>query len=31
IIQMIVGSKVTSEETKCVHRGDEYHEFLLKW
>lgn len=31
IIQMIVGHKVTAEETKCIHRGDEYHEFLLKW
>ncbi|XOB40899.1 MAG: hypothetical protein ACKKMP_03375 [Candidatus Nealsonbacteria bacterium] len=31
IIQMIIGHKVTAEETKCIHRGDEYHEFLLKW
>jgi hypothetical protein len=21
----------TIEETKCMHKGDEYHEFLLKW
>jgi hypothetical protein len=31
LVQMIVGSKVTMEETKCIYRGDEYHEFLLKW
>lgn len=31
IIQMIVNSKVSCEETKCVYEGDEYHEFLLKW
>lgn len=31
MIQMIVRSEVTCEETKCVHRGDEYHEFLFKW
>jgi predicted hydrocarbon binding protein len=28
---MVVNSKVTVEETKCVYRGDEYHEFLMKW
>ena len=31
IIQMIVNSKVSCEETKCVYEGDEYHEFLLRW
>ena len=31
VIQMIIGKEATCEETKCVHRGDEYHEFLLKW
>jgi len=31
IVQMIVGSKASCEETKCVHRGDKYHEFLLRW
>lgn len=31
VVQMIVGNKATCTETKCVHRGDEYHEFLLKW
>lgn len=31
ILQAIVKSNVTCQETKCVHRGDEYHEFLLKW
>jgi len=30
IIQMIVGEQVNCEETKCVHRGDEYDEFLMK-
>ncbi len=31
ILQIIVKSKVTCQEIKCVHKGDEYHEFLLKW
>lgn len=31
IIQMIVGQKVEGKETKCIYRGDEYHEFLLQW
>src|SRR4030042_3936251 len=28
---MIKSSKMTPEETKCIIRGDEYHEFLIKW
>lgn len=31
VIQMIVGKKGVCEETKCVHRGHDHHEFLLKW
>ena len=31
IIKMILGKPVISQETKCVHKGDEYHEFLVKW
>ena len=31
ILQIIVKDTVTCEETKCVYKGDEYHEFLLKW
>ncbi len=31
VVQMVIGKKVECQETKCVHRGDEYHEFLLKW
>ena len=31
VLQMIVGSDVSCQETKCVHRGDEYCEFFLKW
>ena len=31
VVQMVVGSKVISEETRCPFRGDEYHEFSLKW
>lgn len=31
ILRLIVGKEVTCEETKCLHRGDEYHEYLLKW
>ena len=30
-IKMIVKSKAIVKETKCIYRGDEYHEFLLKW
>jgi len=30
-IQMIFKSDATCEERKCPFRGDEYHEFLLKW
>ncbi len=29
--QMIVKNETTCEETKCVHKGDAYHEFLIKW
>ena len=31
IIKMVLGKPVTCQETKCVHRGDDYHEFLVKW
>lgn len=31
ILQTIVKTNVICQETKCIHRGDEYHEFLLKW
>ena len=31
IIQMIIGKPVTCEEVKCLHRGGECHEFLIKW
>jgi hypothetical protein len=31
VTQMIFKDKVTCKETKCVHRGDKYHEFLLTW
>ncbi len=31
IFQMVINKEVTCEETKCVFKGDEYHEFLLKW
>jgi hypothetical protein len=30
-VELIVADKVTAEETKCTFRGDDYHEFLLKW
>lgn len=29
--EVIVGKPVTCEETKCISRGDPYHEFTLKW
>ncbi len=31
VMQMIIGNEVSCEETKCVFRGDDYHEFLMKW
>ena len=31
ILEIIVKSKVNCQETKCSFRGDQYHEFLLKW
>lgn len=31
LFQLIVKSEVTFEETKCIHRGDDYHEFIVKW
>ena len=31
IVSMVVKGSVTCQETKCVHRGDDYHEFLVKW
>lgn len=27
----VKGSSVSHEETKCVFRNDDYHEFLVKW
>lgn len=29
--QLATGKKISVQETKCIHKGDEYHEFLLKW
>jgi hypothetical protein len=33
VLGMIVGQteKLSIEETKCIYRGDEYHEFVFKW
>ena len=31
VFQVFMGSKTTCEEVKCIHRGDPYHEFLIKW
>jgi len=31
VLRMIVRGEPSCEETKCVFRGDPYHEFLLKW
>ena len=32
ILQMLIKTpKITSQETKCSFRGDQYHEYLLKW
>ena len=29
--KMIIRTEATCEEIKCIHKGDEYHEFLIKW
>jgi len=31
ILQLVVGGKPTCKEIKCMFRGDDHHEFLLKW
>jgi hypothetical protein len=31
LFRMVLKKKVNCEETKCTFRGDEYHEFLIKW
>jgi predicted hydrocarbon binding protein len=31
ILGMIIGKDPACKETKCVHKGDEYHEFVLSW
>jgi len=28
---VLKNTKITSEETKCMFKGDPYHEFLVKW
>jgi len=29
--KIMINKEITCEETKCIYRGDEYHEFLIKW
>ncbi len=31
VLRMIIRDEMTCEEIKCLHKGDDYHEFLLKW
>jgi len=31
VMKMILRGEITCEETKCPFKGDEYHEFLIKW
>lgn len=31
VAQLVVKAPATCEETKCIFRGDEYHELLMKW
>ncbi len=28
---VIKGDNLRVEETKCMHKGDEYHEYIIKW
>jgi len=31
MVKLVVKKDTRCEETKCVHRGDKYHEFLIRW
>jgi len=31
VVQMVVGKKTSCQELKCIHEGDNYHEFKLTW
>jgi len=31
VVRMVVKDPVICEETKCIHKGNEYHEFSIKW
>ena len=31
IVKMVARGNVSCQETKCIHKGDDHHEFLLKW
>ncbi len=31
VIKMGVGKDGNGEEIRCIHRGDDYHEFTIKW
>jgi hypothetical protein len=31
IVKMAVGKDIQAEEKKCTHKGDDYHEIILKW
>lgn len=31
IFKLVVRKPVSCREVKCVHRGDDYHEFLIEW
>ncbi len=31
VVRMAIGEDVTSERTKCTHKGDDYHEIIIRW
>lgn len=31
VAEFVMGKKAEGEETKCVYRGDKYHEFKITW
>lgn len=31
VVQLVVKEKPSCEETKCVHKGDLLHEFVIRW
>ncbi len=31
VVRMVVGTETSCRETKCIHKGDSRHEFIISW